>query len=457
MSLSSGGRAWLLSGALVGAVVGQSASAHAADPPKRPMPDYGNRGPRPTTAGDVVKVVTRVLVSPFYFVSEFVIRRPLGAFVPWLERSNVPKDLYDFFLFGPDHKAGVVPTFLADFGLRPSVGLYGFWTDAFVPQHDIVVHGSTWGFDWLAGGVTDRVRFSKNSTDNESFTLSADTRPDRPFYGVGPRSLQSSETRYGETRVGVEEAVDRHVLPSLLVHTAIGARSLDFGPGDHLSDDPTLNDAVASGALARPPGFQQDYTLFVSTLRVALDTRGVKAASGSGVRLELGGQHSADLRGDAPHGSWIKYGGALTGSIDLDGHHRVLSLTVMTEFVDPLTHETTIPFPELVSLGGSAPMRGYLVGRLLDRSAIVGTLEYRWPVWNVIDGTMKAEFGNVFDTHLDDFKPNLLRFSGSIGLQTSGVSDNPLQILFGMGSETFEQGGHIDSFRLFVGTTTNGL
>jgi hypothetical protein len=432
-------------------------SAHAADPPKRPLPDYGNRGPRPTTAGDVVKVVVRAAVSPLYFVSEFVIRRPLEAVIPLAERSNIPKELYDFFLFGPDHKAGIVPTFLADFGLRPSVGLYGFWTDAGVEKHDVVVHGSTWGPDWLAGGVTDRVRFSKNSSDNESLTLSGDTRPDRPFYGIGPRSLQANESRYGETRVGLEESIDRHLVPSVLLHASIGGRSLDFTHGQNLYGDPTLDQSIASGALPSPPGYLHDYTLFVSTLRMVVDTRGQKGASGSGVRLELGGQHSADLRGDEPHASWMKYGGSLTGSVDLNGHHRVLSLSAMTEFVDPMTHETTIPFPELVSLGGTAPMRAFLVGRMLDRSAFVTTLEYRWPVWAVLDGTMKAEFGNVFDTHLDDFKPALLRFSGSIGLQTSGVSDNPLQVIFGVGSETFEQGGRIDSFRLFIGTTTNGL
>jgi acetamidase/formamidase len=78
-------------------------------------------------------------------------------------------------------------------------------------------------------------------------------------------------------------------------------------------------------------------------------------------------------------------------------------------------------------------------------------------VWNELDGTIKLEFGNVFDAHLDDFTVRLLRFSGSIGLETHGVSDNPLQILFGLGSETFEQGGKIDAVRLFVGTTTNGM
>jgi outer membrane protein assembly factor BamA len=129
----------------------------------------------------------------------------------------------------------------------------------------------------------------------------------------------------------------------------------------------------------------------------------------------------------------------------------------MTAFVDPMTHDTNIPFTELVSLGGTEPMRAYLIGRMIDRSAFVTTLEYRWPVWAVLDGTMKAEFGNVFDAHLQDFAPNLLRFSGSIGVQTAGVSDNPLQLLFGLGSETFEQGGHLDSVRVYVGTTTNGL
>jgi outer membrane protein assembly factor BamA len=174
------------------------------------------------------------------------------------------------------------------------------------------------------------------------------------------------------------------------------------------------------------------------------------------VRLELGGGYDSDLR-DGARASWVKYGGSLKGSIDLNGHHRTLSLAVTALFVDPLRHEDVIPFTELVSLGGSAPMRAYLMGRMLDRSAFVTTLEYRWPVWEVIDGTINAEFGNVFDSHLEDFNANLLRFSGSIGLQTSAVSDNPLQIVFGVGSETFEQGGKIDSFRLLVGTTTNGI
>ncbi len=442
---------------------GPAKTEPAPRPPKRALPDYGNRGPRPTTAGDVALTTVRVIVSPLYFVSEYVVRRPLEVAIPAAERSNVPKTLYDFFLFGPDHKAGVVPTFLADFGLRPSVGLYGFWDDAFVPKHDLIVHGSTWGSDWLAGGITDRVRFEKGSPDNESLTLTAVTRPDHPYYGIGPRSLQSSESRYGALKVELTETLDKHASRFVALHAGVGLRAVDFHDGDHIDGDPTLAQSIASGALPPPPGYSNDYTLFASQLRLIVDSRGTKEmtgndkeTSGTGVRLQVGGEHDGDLR-DGARAGWVKYGGALTGAVDLDAHHRVLSLTAFALFVDPMSHGVVVPFTELASLGGLQPMRAYLAGRMIDRSAFVTTLEYRWPVWAVLDGSIRAELGNVFDAHLNDFAVNLLRFSGSIGLETSAASDNPLQILFGVGSETFAQGGQIDSFRFFVGTTTNGL
>ena len=39
------------------------------------------------------------------------------------EKAELPTALYDFFAFGPDHKAGIVPIALLEFGFKPSVGL----------------------------------------------------------------------------------------------------------------------------------------------------------------------------------------------------------------------------------------------------------------------------------------------------------------------------------------------
>ena len=87
--------------------------------PKRALPDYDGRGAPPTTAGEVALWIPRILLSPVYFVTEWLIRRPLGAAESAAERAGVPETLYDFFAFGPDHKSGVVPIAFFDFGFNP--------------------------------------------------------------------------------------------------------------------------------------------------------------------------------------------------------------------------------------------------------------------------------------------------------------------------------------------------
>ena len=93
-------------------------------------------------------------------------------------------------------------------------------------------------------------------------------------------------------------------------------------------------------------------------------------------------------------------------------------------------------------------MRGYYPGRLVDRSATAAALHYVWPVAPWLGGSIETAVGNVFDAHLAGFRPGRLRFSGSLGLSTLGTGDYPLELIIGCGTETFEHGGQVDSFRL---------
>src|SRR5450432_332821 len=149
-------------GAFMLALVGTRARA---DAPKRQIPNYDGRGSEPTTAGDAALWIPRALLLPPYIVSEYVIRRPLGALIAGAERAGVPQELYDLFTFGPDHKAGIVPVAFVEFGFRPSVGVYSFWDDAFVDGHDLRLTAATWGSDWLAFRALDRVHFSQDRYD----------------------------------------------------------------------------------------------------------------------------------------------------------------------------------------------------------------------------------------------------------------------------------------------------
>jgi hypothetical protein len=85
---------------------------------------------------------------------------------------------------------------------------------------------------------------------------------------------------------------------------------------------------------------------------------------------------------------------------------------------------------------------------MLDRSAAAAAVHYVWPIAPWLGGSIQAAVGNVFDEHLEGFRPGLLRFSGDVGVSTIGVSDYPIEAIVGIGSETFEHGGQIDSFRV---------
>ncbi|MDP9000537.1 MAG: hypothetical protein M3O46_10545, partial [Myxococcota bacterium] len=205
--------------------------------PKRPLPDYEGRGPAPTTAGDVAIWVPRIIVSPIYFTTEFLIRRPLGAVVSAAERANLPTILYNFFTFGPEHKAGFAPIAFIDFGFNPSFGVYVFWDDAGFKGNDFRLHLEGWSSDWLAGSLTERIHFYEK--DTLTFRLSAIRRPDHVFYGIGPNTLESDRSRHGEEKLDGSAHVDFALWRSSRVQAGIGVRSVSLYHG-HYGHDPSL-------------------------------------------------------------------------------------------------------------------------------------------------------------------------------------------------------------------------
>lgn len=434
-----------LLGVLLGALVAAPARA-AEPPPKRQVPDYDGRGEEPTTFGDVALWVPRTLAAPFYLLHEYALRRPLGALVSWAERSNLPKALYDFFTFGPDHSAGFAPVGFIDFGFNPSVGVYVFWNDAFAKNNDLRLHATTWGENWLAGVVTDRVHLDDKKT--VSFRFAGLKRPDFRFHGLGPDSRDEARSRYGRDSLDGSVGFDMRLWRTSRIETIAGLEGNWFYDGK-FGDDPGILAGVARDLYPLPDGFVKGYTAVYSGVRLALDTRKPGNESGTGIRVELEERQGSNVRGGG--GGFIRYGAGVGAFVDVNDKGRVLSANLTTQFVDPIGSDP-VPFTELVTVGGDGPMRGFLPGRLVGRSSAVATFRYRWPVWIGLDGALEASFGNVFDERLSGFSPKKLRFSTAIGFETVGSPDSAFQLLAGIGTETFEQGTRVDSFRLVIGT-----
>jgi hypothetical protein len=424
------------------------ASAAMAVPAKRALPDYDGRGGEKTTPSDVILWVPRVALFPLYVVSEYVIRRPLGAMISGAERAHIPDALYNFFLLGEEHKAGWVPTFFVDFGFKPSAGLYFFWDDALARGNDLRFHAATWGTHWLAGSVTDRIHLNRN--ESLTFQFSGIRRPDYRYYGEGPNAIEGNLSRYGADRIEASAGYGIGLGGASRIETNFGWRRLRFREPEEYRSSSTVT-RVTQGAFSLPNGFEEGYSAGFSRASLRLDSRGARPASQTGLRLDIEAEQGSAPRSSSPSG-WLRYGAIAGGFLDLNDRARVVSLSVATLFSDPLV-DGPVPFTELVQLGGSEPMRGFVPGRLFGRSALVTTLGYHWPIWVWLDGTVQAAVGNVYGEHLRDFDPNLLRFSGALGFKTAGMSDNPVEFLVGFGTETFERGAQLNSLRLVFGTS----
>jgi len=433
----------------VGWLLASLSVAHPAfaDTPaaKRPLPDYGGAPDTPSLA-DELWVVPRIVLSPLYLVSEYVVRRPLEFLVSEAERKHLPEALYNFFVFGPDHSAGLLPIAFVDFGFYPSIGAYFFWKN-FVPGQDLRVRGSFWGDRWLAGTISDSIHLDPRTT----LILQAEglRRPDNLFYGLGPDSVDDDRGRFGASRLSTSAALQIQLGEYSHLTSGLGVRRVSFHRGHYGQDSPIERVAERGGYTLPTAYVEGDYTLLFDQLALAFDTRHARPAPQSGVRVEAHVEHLSVLQPEAA--GVLRYGANLGGFWDVRGSGRVLSLAFSSTFADPLRRGFDIPFTELSTIGGN-DMRGFQPGRLYGRSAAIATLHYRWPVWVWLDGSIQLSVGNVFDEHLSDFSLPRLRFSGSIGVESAGAPDSSLELLFGVGSETFRHGGQITSLRLSVGS-----
>jgi hypothetical protein len=414
----------------------------------RPIPDYDGR-PEETPPEQALLWVPRILLSPLYLVTEFVLRRPLGWLTTEVERAELPRILIDFFTFDAEHKAGIVPTALVEFDFRASAGFYAWGDDFLADDNDLRIHGAIGGNDWFRLTIGDRIHLER---DRSTLLLRAAawTRPDQLYHGTGFDSAEELEARYGETRVeGLVEYEARVSGTPSGVRVSSGVRhSHYYADPDH--GDPSVSDRVANGELPVPPGFR-DLSSYTTRLDAVLDTRreAERDGSGTGLRLESYAEHGVDLaRGD----HWLRYGGAIGGYLDLTGDERVVSLSLAVDLADPLAGE--LPFSALVAYGGDMRLRGFRDGRLRGQSGAAMVLEYRWPIWAFLDGRIQLAAGNVFGPRFEGFSLERLRGSFAVGIAMTGDRDHAISALFGMGTETFEDGFEVSSFRLMVGTVS---
>lgn len=432
-----------------------SDSASESDPdgptlPERELPDYDGRGERPRTAGDIALWVPRILLFPAWFVAEYLIRRPLAFLISGAEEKEIPDRIVSFFTFGPGGNVALAPSFSFDFGFRPNIGLYFRYNEFIREQFQLRAGASFGGEDWLAGSVAFRVA-PKNGDTEFSIGASYNRRPDWLFFGLGSNVDRSNRSRYDWVSYeGTMSLRQRLVRQSTF---SVGVTVADRSFGDDIIDGAySVEERANAGQIELPPGYE-GYTIMLQTAQLVLDNRRGRPAPGSGFRFEAQYELGFDLQDGPQRNLWVTWATSIGAYLDLSDHQHVVSLTFSLISAEALSGN--VPFRELPNLSGNGPMRGFVNRFLAGSSGAALLLRYDWPVWMWLDGTIQVAVGNVYDERFAGLSPGNTRLSAGIGLAAVNQRDHFFEFLVGFGTETFENGAKVESFRFLFGGTQN--
>lgn len=436
---------------------------------KRPVPDFDGL-PDETTVGEDLLWIPRIIFFPAYIVMDGLVRRPLGALTMAVEENEVIPTVTSLFTYGD---FGFVPTAFVDFGFRPSVGVYVFHDNFLAEGNDLRVSLATGGEHYFKAKVADRIPLgSRESKRYLQVEIDGLIRPDLLYWGTGSLTRHDDE---GEFEIRTVGGGLRFHLPIVNESSFFEAWSLvrrlrftnEIGeledkianeqagfPSNY--DDDSVYQRTLEGRYAAPIGFD-GYTPQRNGLRFVVDSREKRPAPGSGVAVDVRAELGTDL--EQNQGSWLSYAVSLGGFIDLTGTRRVLGFILDGRFVNGVGQDD-VPFMELVGAKryDDTPdddfMRGFVPGRLLGRTGIAATVEYDWPIWAFLDGTMQAQIGNTFDGGNDRFALDRSRLSFVGGIRSPNSRDHAFNLLVGFGTRPISEGGEPESLRFLLGGTT---
>jgi outer membrane protein assembly factor BamA len=181
------------------------------------------------------------------------------------------------------------------------------------------------------------------------------------------------------------------------------------------------------------PGFGEHYNLITTRAQLKFDSRhpARNRSRGSGVRLLAFGSYSLDP-GDTDL-QFVNWGGELATFWDVTGLNHVLAMRLYLEAQETIGSRP-IPFHHRVTLGGNERLRGFVEGRYRGDSAFVLTLQYRYPIWWMLDASLFVSVGNVFSGRFADFAYERLVASWGLGVRTNNSRNVSFDVLLAFGS-----------------------
>lgn len=390
-------------------------AAFGADPPDpRQGERHDGRAWQPDPR-DRWLLAPRVLLAPLRFLLRAV-AVPARAGVEFEQRNQALARLAAAFT-SEDGKIGLRPLFTYASSFLATGGLYFFYERK-------VGFGLTlaFGSDALFYARA-RVRpLDLGKRLSASFDTTFDRRPDRIFAGIDGQGAPLS--RYASDVIDVRAQVAGRLHRTVHLRGGLLFGLRRYGEGVTVAGDSPIGevycvrwDGVCIPGLVDPlevPGFRQGTQFMRGTLGLRFDARDHPLHAASGFLADLEADYSHGVGGDAS--SYFRLRGMVAVPIDLWQGSHVLVLRVSSQLLLPIG-STPVPFSELPSVGGLDSLPGYLIDQFRGSSTLVGSIEYRWPIWMWMDGMLFADYGGAFGSYYSGIGVNRLHSDLGVGVR----------------------------------------
>ena len=215
----------------------------------------------------------------------------------------------------------------------------------------------------------------------------------------------------------------------------LGLAQQTLSPGS----DSTVASLTTMDTVAQPPGFGQKATYVTANLAGRYDTRDSLGRPVRGTFAEISALARDEVTGE--HLSAITFGGTVSQYVPVLGDHRTVVFTLSGAAAEPLVSGDTIPLDSLPQVSRLND-RGYDSNRFRDRYAIVGSIEYRFPVYEYLassaglDSFVFLDTGTLWGaTKFSDFP---VHYSVGTGLRAGSQNDLSFQLTVGVSPDGFQ-------------------
>ncbi|MFO1464197.1 MAG: BamA/TamA family outer membrane protein [bacterium] len=234
---------------------------------------------------------------------------------------------------------------------------------------------------------------------------------DEDFFGVGPETPKSDKAEFGLRRFVVGARFGFELIPNLSLSPRL---FFDTALGD--GGNASLTDSVVGRF---PPselvGLGRNISYLDFGFRLAHDTRDSEVSPNRGGLRELTfhrfmgvGQKGFD------YFQW---------DLDLEQYFQLGHPRLVLWLHNGWTFQNTsggsqIPFYRLAELDVNSPLRGFDKGRFRDTGSVVFNVEFRYPLWDNVDGTVFFDTGRVFPG-ISNFAFQDFKFTGGGGIRVT--------------------------------------